>query len=90
MLAEAMLQIYAHGLHGYVGASARVAPLREYSHPLSGTFSVVQPVRLHQHTRAARAHKSANMVSAEMVSILPRTLGQAAATRRRNRSQLPL
>ena len=23
-------QIYAHGLHGYVGASARGAPLREY------------------------------------------------------------
>ena len=31
---------------------------------LSGTFLVVQPVHLHQHTRAARARKSANMVSA--------------------------
>ena len=31
-------QIYAHGLHGYVGASARVALLRSYNHTLSGTF----------------------------------------------------
>ena len=33
---------------------------------------MVQPVHLHQHTLAARARKSANMVSASMVSILPR------------------
>ena len=33
-------------------------------------FLVVQPVHLHQHTRAARARKSANMVSADRVSIL--------------------
>ena len=39
-----------------------------------GTFLVVQPVHLHQHTRAARARKSANMVSANMVSILPNHL----------------
>ena len=31
---------------------------------------MVQPVHLHQHTRAARARKSANMVSADRVSIL--------------------
>ena len=31
-------QIYAHGPHGYVGASARVAPLRNYSYSPSGTF----------------------------------------------------
>ena len=42
--------IYAHGPHGYVGASARVAPLRKYNDFLSITFSVVQPVHLHQHT----------------------------------------
>ena len=36
---------------------------------LSCTFLVVQPVHLHQHTRAARARKSANMVSANMVSV---------------------
>ena len=29
---------YAHGLHGYVGAPARVAPLGKYSYYLSGTF----------------------------------------------------
>ena len=34
-------------------------------------FLVVQPMHLHQHTRAARARKSANMVSANMVSVLP-------------------
>ena len=41
-------------------------------------FLVVQTVHLHQHTRAARARQSANMVSADKVSILPR-----AAARRR-------
>ena len=40
-------------------------------------FLVVQPVHSHQHTRAARARKSANMVYANMVyanmvSVLPR------------------
>ena len=30
---------------------------------------MVQPVHVHQHTRAARAHKSVNMVSANMVSV---------------------
>ena len=35
---------------------------------LSGTFLVVRPVHLHQHNRAAGARKSANMVSADMVS----------------------
>ena len=38
---------------------------------LHGTFSAVQPVHLHRPTRAARARKSANMVSANMVSVLP-------------------
>ena len=33
---------------------------------------MVQPVHLRQHTRAARARKSANMFSADMVSILPK------------------
>ena len=32
----------------------------------SSVFLVVQPVHLHQHTRAAHARKSANMVSANM------------------------
>ena len=32
-------------------------------------FLVVKPAHLHQHTRAARARKSANMVSANMVSV---------------------
>ena len=36
---------------------------------LSGTFLVVHPVHLHQYTLAARARKSANMVSANMVSM---------------------
>ena len=63
--------MYAHGLHGYVGASSRIAPLRRCSYFLSGTFLGVQSVHLHQHTRAARAHKSANMVSTNMISILP-------------------
>ena len=35
-------------------------------------FPAVQPVHLHRHTRAARARKSANMASANMVSVLPR------------------
>ena len=57
-------QVYAHGLHGYVGASALVAPVRKYGyfsqwHFLSGA---VQPMRLHQHTRATRVCKSANTV----------------------------
>ena len=64
-------QICAHGLRGYLGASVRVrvAPLRtkRVFDVLSSTSLVVQPVHLHQHTRAAHAHKSANMVS-----ILPR------------------
>ena len=68
---EIMLAIYKHGLHGYVDASARVAPLGNYSYALSGTFSVAQPVHLHQHTRATRARKSADMVCANVVSILP-------------------
>ena len=33
-------QIYAHGLHGHVGASARVAPLGKDSYFLKGTFLV--------------------------------------------------
>ena len=33
---------------------------------------VVQPVHSHQHARAARARKSASMVSASMISVLPR------------------
>ena len=54
-------QISAHGLHGYVGASARVAPLRR-CHKENSCIPppVVQPVHLHRHTRAARARKSAN------------------------------
>ena len=35
---------------------------------MSGTFLVVQPVHWRQLTRTARARKSANMVSANMVS----------------------
>ena len=35
-------------------------------------YDYYELVHLHQHTRAARAVKSANMVSAIMVSILPR------------------
>ena len=35
----------------------------------SGTFLVAQPKHLHQRTLAARARKSANMVSANMVSM---------------------
>ena len=42
-------------------------------------FLVVQPVRLHQHTRAARARKSADMVSANMVFILPKVLNKNKA-----------
>jgi len=34
---------------------------------LSRTFLVVHPMHLHQYTRAARAHKSANMDSANMI-----------------------
>ena len=34
-------------------------------------FFALEPVRLHQHTRAARARESADMVAANMVSILP-------------------
>ena len=66
-------QIFAHGLYGYVGASARAAPLRsatDTSICLRGTFLVVQPVHLHRNTRAALALKSANMVSANVVSVL--------------------
>ena len=44
-------QISAHGPHGYVGASARVAPPRRYGYFLTGASLVVQPVRLHPHTR---------------------------------------
>ena len=33
------------------------------------TFLVVQPMHLHQHTREASARKSANMVSANIVSV---------------------
>ena len=36
---------------------------------LYGTSPVVQPVHLHRHTRAARARKSANVVSANMASM---------------------
>ena len=39
------------------------------SYFLSGTFLVVRPVHSHRHTRAARVRKSANMVSANMVSV---------------------
>ena len=35
-------QIYAHGLHGYVGASEWVAPLGNYSYFLSVTFLVLR------------------------------------------------
>ena len=63
-------QINAHGLLRYVGASARVAPLREHSYIISGAFLVAQSVHLHQRTSAARAHKSASTVSANMVSRL--------------------
>ena len=59
-------QIYAHGLRGYVGASARAASLRMYGCFLRGTILGVQPVHLHQHTGAARARKCANMVSANI------------------------
>ena len=48
---------------------------------LSGTFLVVQPVHLRQHTRAARAHKSANMASASTLSVLPRKTGPARGHR---------
>ena len=34
---------------------------------MKGPLWGVKPVHLHQHTRAARARKSANMVSANMV-----------------------
>ena len=37
---------------------------------------VVQPTHLHQPTRAARARKSANVVSANLVSILPANISQ--------------
>ena len=60
-------QIYAHGLHGYVGASTLVAPLRKRCDDLSWWhFLVVQPVHLHPHTRAASARKDANMASANI------------------------
>ena len=47
------------------------ATQRAYSYFLVGASLAVQPVHLSQHTRAARARKSASMVSASMVSILP-------------------
>ena len=68
-------------------ASARFAPLRKCHEQNSCMFLAVQPLHLHQHTRAARARKSANMVSANMVSILPtasaglRTARQGATKR---------
>ena len=63
----------------FVGASARVAPLRKYTYFPSWYFLVVGSVHLHQPTRAARARKPANMVSANMASvalILGRRLGR--------------
>ena len=42
---------------------------------IDSIFLVVQHVHLHQHTRAARARKSANMVSANTVSVLPKWYG---------------
>ena len=71
-------QIYAHGLHGYVGAGARVAPLESTTKTHNYTLLVLQPVHLHQHTRAARARKSADMVAANTGSILPRFVGREA------------
>ena len=41
-------------------------------------FLVVQPVHLHQRTRAARARKSANMVCANVVSVALRGAERAA------------
>ena len=41
---------------------------------LSGSFLVVQQGHLHQPARAAHARKSAGMVSANTVSILPKVL----------------
>ena len=52
--------------------------LGKYNYFLSGAFSVVQPVKSHQHTRAARARKSANMVSANAVPVALRPRAAAA------------
>ena len=57
------------GLHGIVGASARVAPLRTYSCFSQWHFLVVLLVHLHRQTHAAHARKSANMDSANVVSV---------------------
>ena len=46
---------------------------------LSGPFLVAQPVHWHQHTRAARARKSANMDSANMPFVAPMRTGCASA-----------
>ena len=64
-------QICAHGPHGYAGVGAQVAPPRRHSYFVGGAFLVVQPVHLHQHARAACARQSANVVPANMISILP-------------------
>ena len=56
-------QIYAHGLHGYVGASARVAPLRKHTCFPSGTFLVAQKPR-----RANRPATSASKASCRCCS----------------------
>ena len=50
-----------NGLHGCVGASARVAPLESATKTSICMFLVVQPVHLHQDACAARARKSANI-----------------------------
>ena len=62
---------------------------KKYSYILSGTFLVVQPVHTHQHTRVARAHESANMVSANMDSRRAEFLRHGSRVGRTRRTHLP-
>ena len=67
MLAETMFADLRARVARVCRCSCTGCTTKKYSYFLSGTFFVVQPVHLHQHTPAARARKSANMVS-----VLPR------------------
>ena len=67
MLAETMLADFGTRAARVDWCKCTCCTAKKISYFLSGTFLVVQPVHLHEHTRAARVRKSANMVS-----ILPR------------------
>ena len=73
-------QIYAHGLHAYVGVHAQVAPLRKYRYCLSGATCARAPT--YACSPCAQIclyiyiyiyiYMYVHMVSANMVSTLPR------------------